>query len=258
MGTFYGTNSVTISTSGLITYLDAQNPKSYPGSGTSWYDLSGLGRTATLVNGASYSAATKEFSIDGNSFQYVGLSTNIDYDALGSTRNFSFCMGYRITNYGVGGNNTGASYLLHGCGSGYFAGWRTGDGNTGTPGAAYPLLPASVFFEARGASGYGMTITDTQARLSNFVAVSQSGSTVTMMLNGQTASSSVFASYSSAGGTDTQAKIGLANTISGGGQPWGLGRFIGRWSFLMLYNRAITVTEMQQNYAAFAGRLGHL
>ena len=35
---------------GLILYLDAANPKSYPGSGTTWYDLSGHGNHATLYN----------------------------------------------------------------------------------------------------------------------------------------------------------------------------------------------------------------
>ena len=256
MSTYYGPQIVPVSTTGLVTYLDAQNVKSYPGTGTSWFDLSGQGRTATLVNGPSYDSATKEFVINGNSFHYIGLSTGLDYNTYFGSRNYGVCLGYRITNYGVGGNNNGASYLLHGAGSGYYGGWRLLDGNTGTPGAAYPLIPASVTVDAGGSSGYGMTITDTEARLYNFVALSQTGSTVTMFLNGRTAQSSVFASYISGGGTDPQAKIGTANTINGGGQPWGCGRFIGRWSFLMLYNRAITVSEMQQNYAAFRGRLG--
>ena len=38
-------------TTGLLVYLDAGNPKSYPGSGTSLFDLSGNARTAT-VNGS--------------------------------------------------------------------------------------------------------------------------------------------------------------------------------------------------------------
>lgn len=39
-----------IVTSGLVLALDAANPKSYPGSGTTWYDLSGNGYQATMSN----------------------------------------------------------------------------------------------------------------------------------------------------------------------------------------------------------------
>ena len=42
-----------IVTSGLVLYLDAANVKSYPGTGTTWTDLSGNGNTGTLVNGGT-------------------------------------------------------------------------------------------------------------------------------------------------------------------------------------------------------------
>jgi hypothetical protein len=38
-------------TDGLVMYLDAANPKSYPGSGTSWRDLSGNGNDGTISSG---------------------------------------------------------------------------------------------------------------------------------------------------------------------------------------------------------------
>ena len=40
-------HSPKIVTDGLVLYLDAANPKSYPGSGTTWYDLSGNGNNFT-------------------------------------------------------------------------------------------------------------------------------------------------------------------------------------------------------------------
>jgi hypothetical protein len=46
-----------IVTSGLTFYLDAGNPRSYPGSGTTWNDVSGSQLIATLVNGPTYSSA---------------------------------------------------------------------------------------------------------------------------------------------------------------------------------------------------------
>jgi len=39
---------------GLVLALDAASPRSYPGSGTTWYDLSGNGRDSTLANGPTF------------------------------------------------------------------------------------------------------------------------------------------------------------------------------------------------------------
>jgi hypothetical protein len=43
-----------IDTNGLVLYLDAANPASYSGTGTTWADLSGFGNSGTLVDGPSY------------------------------------------------------------------------------------------------------------------------------------------------------------------------------------------------------------
>lgn len=40
---------------GLVLHLDAANDRSYPGSGTTWSDLSGNGNNGTLINGVGYS-----------------------------------------------------------------------------------------------------------------------------------------------------------------------------------------------------------
>lgn len=41
---------------GLVMYLDAANTKSYPGTGNTWYDLSGNGNNTTINNGVFNSA----------------------------------------------------------------------------------------------------------------------------------------------------------------------------------------------------------
>ena len=51
------TVGIQIVTDGLVQYLDAGNVSSYPGSGTTWTDLSGNAYNATLVNSPSYSSA---------------------------------------------------------------------------------------------------------------------------------------------------------------------------------------------------------
>tara|TARA_R110000772_G_scaffold268142_1_gene394257 strand:+ start:1405 stop:2070 length:666 start_codon:yes stop_codon:yes gene_type:complete len=51
---------------GLVLHLDAANRKSYPGSGTNWNDLSGVGNNGTLVNGVGYSASNNGImTLDG-------------------------------------------------------------------------------------------------------------------------------------------------------------------------------------------------
>jgi hypothetical protein len=47
-------NGPRIVTDGLVLHLDAANRKSYPGSGTSWNDLSGSNNNVTLYNGPSF------------------------------------------------------------------------------------------------------------------------------------------------------------------------------------------------------------
>lgn len=49
---------------GLVLHLDAANVKSYPGTGTDWFDLSGNGNDATLVNVPEFSA--NKFVFDGS------------------------------------------------------------------------------------------------------------------------------------------------------------------------------------------------
>jgi hypothetical protein len=63
-------------TNGLVVYLDAGNPASYPGSGTTWYDLSGNGQDATFAgsNPPTWNAAGY---FDGfNTFDYMTLNNS--------------------------------------------------------------------------------------------------------------------------------------------------------------------------------------
>ncbi len=48
-------NETTVIRDGLIMYLDAGIPASYPGSGTTWTDLTGNGNNGTFVNGPTFS-----------------------------------------------------------------------------------------------------------------------------------------------------------------------------------------------------------
>ena len=58
---------------GLLFYLDAGNPSSYPGTGTTWTDLSGNGYNATLVEPRGGGAGLPTFdSNNGGSIVFAG------------------------------------------------------------------------------------------------------------------------------------------------------------------------------------------
>lgn len=64
-------STVSLFTTGITLFLDANNPTSYSGSGNTWYDLSGNGLNASLNNGASW------LSTNGGVFQLDGTDDNI-------------------------------------------------------------------------------------------------------------------------------------------------------------------------------------
>ncbi len=64
-----------IVTDGLVLALDAANPKSYPGSGTTWTDLSGGGNTGTLTNGPTYSSSNSGSIVFDGGDDYVNCGT---------------------------------------------------------------------------------------------------------------------------------------------------------------------------------------
>ena len=62
---------------GLVLAIDAGNTKSYPGSGTTWIDLSGNGNNGTLVNGVGFDGGNGgSLSFDGVN-DYVNLGTSL-------------------------------------------------------------------------------------------------------------------------------------------------------------------------------------
>jgi hypothetical protein len=74
---------------GLVLYVDAANIKSYPGSGTTWYNLIPGGVNGTLVNGPTYSSANGGvIALDGvNDYIYVPLNLSTsNYTIMGAAR----------------------------------------------------------------------------------------------------------------------------------------------------------------------------
>ena len=74
-----------IITDGLVLHLDAANTNSYPGSGTSWVDISGKNNDGTLVNSPTFDSNNLgSFDFDGSDNERVFLS-----DPVGKNTAFS-------------------------------------------------------------------------------------------------------------------------------------------------------------------------
>lgn len=85
-----------IVTDGLVLYLDAANPKSYPGTGNVWNDLSGNENNSTLVNGVGFdSDSNGSMVFDGTNdyaYQYNLPSVNL------STESYTIEIWFKLPN----------------------------------------------------------------------------------------------------------------------------------------------------------------
>jgi len=79
------TSGPSILDSGLVLHLDAANPRSYPGSGIVWSDVSGNGNTGTLVNGTTFNSTNNGSII----FDGVNDYLNIPNSNYMNSNNFS-------------------------------------------------------------------------------------------------------------------------------------------------------------------------
>ena len=79
MGVTYNPRIVT---DGLVLALDAGNTKSYPGSGTTWFDLSGKEHnfTATTISTASDATAGTVYDHDNSTAATLNITPNINHE----------------------------------------------------------------------------------------------------------------------------------------------------------------------------------
>ena len=119
----------TFITTGLFRWYDANNPASYPGTGTTWTDLQGSGYNMILTNGPTFTAGTPDyFTFDGSN-DYARADDN-DFPT-GTNRTFS--MGFWV--YNLTTNDGGISrvgnrtfnqqigYFIQGAGGTYAPSW---------------------------------------------------------------------------------------------------------------------------------------
>lgn len=73
---------------GLVLHLDAADLNSYPGSGTLWTDLTGNGNNGTLTNGPTFSSSNKGGIVLDGTNDYISCGSGTSINISGD---FSIC-----------------------------------------------------------------------------------------------------------------------------------------------------------------------
>lgn len=217
-------------TDGLMLYLDAGNSFSYPGSGTTWFDISGNNNHATIIDSPPYSTDNGgRFSMSGNDSMSIPSSTDFAInDRTYSYElwvNLSTAMKTTNTYYTIFGANNFENDLFMGV-------WRSGL----RPGGIYSVV------EGQQSVGYPQPWEDFTGAWKQLVFV-QNGSTGQLYVNGvlnQTVTLS-----NSLTKTSLALRIGKVGTNVS---------FIGELAAFAFYNKSLSSTEVQNNYNALKDR----
>jgi len=215
-----------IVTSGLLLYLDAANSKSYPGSGNFWYDISGNGNNGTLVNGVAYNSGNGGNLVFDGVNDYVSVNSNLVPTNITVNAWFSI-------------SASASQRILR---------WRFyGYGITLTANNAIDIDVWSTV-----SNNIGVSSTDNYISLNQiYLATMTVGSSaISLYVNGTLINSASLAAnsiYYQSDGT------GLAIGTDAGG----LNKFLnGKIYCTTIYNRALSATEVLQNFQALRGRYG--
>lgn len=233
------THSPQIVRDGLTAYLDSLNPKSYPGSGNTWYDLSGNNNHGTMINFTGPSAGstsgfdttTKFMMFDrhlgaGDSIlnNRVNISNNNSLDQCVITNGMTVSFWLKMTSaVCTAMTKWNGSWEIFYCPNLVWRSQGTG-GNDGSTG-----LSSSV-------------------NLNKFhlITATHSGTERKMYVNGDLI-------YTNSNTVTTQ---NLTEPIGIGGYATGQFATVGAIPTYILYNRVLQASEVKQNFEALRGRYG--
>ena len=217
-----------IVTDGLVLALDAGNTKSYPGSGTTWFDRAGSGYNSTLYGTTSYSNGAIDLGTSNNTTNYILVPDG----AMTSLTNFTLSLWLYPHNIDQ------LSCVWHA---------------TNTGGNDFSIEWYPTYIQTLLTSTYStFSWTRTDGQWYNIV-FSRNGSNMGCYINGTS--------------FGTQACPTTTLTITGAivlGQEQDAVQggfsatqcYKGKYSHATMYNRALSASEIQQNYNALKGRFG--
>ena len=238
-----------IVTSGLVFHVDAADKNSYPGTGSTWYDLTGNGSNLTITGHTASpvweSAENGRFAFDGLTSR--GYMTGTGTSALQSMLDFTVIVWARH-------NSTSSQ-------SRYYAFDSRKNSSTGA-GVGFDRNSTTTFepFHFAQDGGYDEFAenayefnSDTAYQL-GFTRI---GSDIQTIEND---SQTVSTPSTIAGGTLTTSTINNSGLVVGTYSGAGAGTTNYYWDgyiyAIMIYNRALTTSETTQNYQALKTRFG--
>ena len=226
---YYGPQTVT---NGLILCLDAANKTSYPGTGTVWKDLSGNGNNGTLTNGPTFSNSNIGNIVFDGVDDYVIDSSTVNIPTGNSNRTIQMWV--------IPKTNT-CNFIQLG----------TGGGGNQVYIVAYYFINSNTFLFTDGINdNNNITFSGTELptlNVWNNITFGNTGQNWFYYLNGISKKSGTFAV--------------TLNTV---GQKYVLGKrddtvlttMNGNIAQALVYNRALSATEVLQNYNATKSRFG--
>jgi hypothetical protein len=211
-----------IVTDGLVLYLDAANTRSYISGSTTWNDLSRGGNNGTLTNGPTFNGA------NGGSIVFDGSNDFISTTYNTALTNFTVCVWFLADLI----NPAAARVVDKNFVSGFWIGKNTSGVANSWGGGVREASPP-----------YGRYITLPDGQW-NFITSTRSNTTHTIYGNGITNSIS---------GTVSSTTLSTDNLAIAGGAVQILK---GNIASVFVYNRALSATEILQNYNTTKTRFG--
>lgn len=208
---------------GLVLCLDAGSSKSYPGSGTSWFDRSGNNNHGVLTNGPAFSSANGGSVVFDGTNDCVVINNNASI--LSSTAYTKIAWFYP-TSFSTSNN------IISGGNSGQHAFWLAGGNklNSGHNGS------------------WSTVVSNTTLSLNTWYFGAVTFNTTTgwiLYLNGVSESTSVNTTTFTGNGEILIAAYSTGSNV-----------FTGRIACSYIYNRVLSASEILQNYNVTKGRFG--
>jgi len=204
---------------GLVLSLDAANFNSYPGSGTTWFDLSGNGINGTLVSGSTFSSSNNGSIVFDGTDDYVSVSQT------GNTTSFSYEIFLKPTQVSKDQMYIGYSTLT----------------------SNYVRISSSKAFLSIRAGGVQRTLTHSDTLINNqiyHIVSIYNGIQLKIYVNNNLTSGTVINQTLDGWGTSRIGRWTDADQRS----------FVGDIYCVRIYNRELTSQEILQNYNATKGR----
>jgi len=234
-------------TTGAVLLLDAGNLKSYPGTGATWFDLSGNGNNATLTNIQSTWVSTL-----GGYFDWANNTAQVGTIAHAASLNIfqrDFTIEFWCTiDAAAGGTSDNMGLFVKG---------TTINTNPGTAMLVNRDFPAANWgrggMYVNNVSGFNASsgrVNDPWAVNSwQCIQYVRQAGQLTLFCNLRWLQTST--NQTGNANNSTAITMGKGNTSGAVQYPWD-----GKQSFMGMWNRALTFNELRQNYNTMANRVG--